>query len=301
MSSVDRALASIRVVSAVPRGAHHPTAAGDLQAPDPQAPDLQAPDLQRRQLLVIAGTDALDIEVSGKRHSIRPDQLAVLCPPSDEVIDFPTSDSGDCGEGDGSDDSKGAVCIAFESRGHVYTLLERELPRVIVLERTALLSSVSELLRDESSRDPLSSALLCKLTEVAVCAAVNDWIAAAPTPPGWVGGVAHPVIGSTLEAVHSDLASTWTVSDMAAHAHMSRSAFARVFREVVGSTPSAHLASWRMAHALELLDAAPEMPLKEVAERLGYSDEFALSTAFKRRFGASPRNYAAPAPSRTGG
>ncbi|MGH3689000.1 MAG: helix-turn-helix transcriptional regulator [Microbacterium sp.] len=284
MSSVDRALASIRVVSAVRLGAHRRTAAGDRHAPDPQAPDRQ-----RRQLLVIAGAETVDIEMGGKSYSIRPGQLAVLCPPPDEALDLPS---------EGSDDGDGAVHIAFESRGHVYTLLERELPRVIVLEPTALLSSVSELLREESSRGPLSSTLLCKLTEVAVCAAVNDWVAAAPMPPGWIGGVAHPAIGATLEAVHSDLEGTWTVSDMAAHAHMSRSAFARVFREVVGSTPSAHLARWRMAHALELLDAAPEMPLKEVAERLGYSDEFALSTAFKRRFGASPRNYAAPAPNR---
>lgn len=211
----------------------------------------------------------------------------MLCPAPDEVVDLSTSESD--GIGDGPD----ALCIAFESRGHVYTLLERELPRVIVLESTPLLSSVSELLREESGRDPRSSTLLCKLTEVAVCAAVNEWIAAAPTPPGWIGGVAHPAIGATLEAVHGDLAGLWTVSDMAAHAHMSRSAFARVFREVVGATPSAHLARWRMAHALELLDAAPEMPLKEVAERLGYSDEFALSAAFKKRFGASPRKYAA--------
>ncbi|KJL22192.1 putative response regulatory protein [Microbacterium oxydans] len=277
MSSVDRALSSIRVVSSRRWKAPRSPVASEGAPP---------------QLLVIPERDDLRIDTGGRHHLVRSDQLAVVCPAEGDTITLTREIRAEMHT------VVGVEAIAFESRGHVYTLLEQELPRTIVVDRTPLLVSVVALLQAEGRRDPVVNSLLCKLTEVAVCAAIAAWIDTAPTPPGWIGGVAHPTIGATLEAVHSELGAAWTVSDMAAHAHMSRSAFARLFREVVGSTPSSHLARWRMAHALELLDAAPELPLKDVAERLGYSDEFALSTAFKRRFGASPRNYVDPAPSR---
>lgn len=288
MSSVDRALSSIRVISSGRCEAHRSPVASDGAPP---------------QLLVIPEHDDLHVDIGGRRHLVRSDQLAVVCQAEGDTITL-TRETQRETQAESSSEMRAVVgveAIAFESRGHVYTLLEQELPRTIVVDRTPLLASVVALLRAEGGRDPVVHSLLCKLTEVAVCAAIAAWIDAAPTPPGWIGGVAHPTIGATLEAVHGDLGTAWTVSDMAAHAHMSRSAFAKLFREVVGSTPSSHLARWRMAHALELLEATPDMPLKDVAERLGFSDEFALSTAFKRRFGASPRNYVDPAPSRIRG
>ncbi|MFD8768885.1 helix-turn-helix transcriptional regulator [Microbacterium oxydans] len=284
MSSVDRALSSIRVISSRRFEAHRSPVPSDGAPP---------------QLLVIPEHDDLHVDIGGRRHLVRSDQLAVVCPAEGDTIALTREI-----QAESSSEMRsvfGVEAIAFKSRGHVYTLLEQELPRTIVVDSTPLLASVVALLHAEGSRDPVVDSLLCKLTEVAVCAAVAAWIDTAPTPPGWIGGVVHPRIGATLEAVHSELGTAWTVSDMAAHAHMSRSAFAKLFREVVGSTPSSHLARWRMAHALELLEASPDMPLKDVADRLGYSDEFALSTAFKRRFGASPRNYVDPAPSRVRG
>ncbi|WP_149083841.1 MULTISPECIES: helix-turn-helix domain-containing protein [Microbacterium] len=268
LDSVNRALTSMRVVSAEPLtlpgiGA---TLTGD-----------GGPGAAGRQLLVMAGAAGLHLLRDGRAIAVRPRQVAVVCLSAEESI--------------GLLDAEAAGIISFESRGHVYALLERELPRLIIVDETPVLSTVTGLLKEQIGSEGSRAGLFPKLTEVAATAAVLAWIAASPAPPGWIGGIAHPRIGAVLTALHRDPARSWTVAEMAALAHLSRSAFAKTFRDVVGTTPSAHLARWRMAHAMEILDEAPDTPLKEIAERLGYSDEFALSTAFKRRFGVSPRHY----------
>ena len=51
-----------------------------------------------------------------------------------------------------------------------------------------------------------------------------------------------------------------------------------------------YLAGWRLAVAADLL-REPDATLAAVARRVGYSGPFALSAAFKRVRGISPREY----------
>jgi AraC-like DNA-binding protein len=52
------------------------------------------------------------------------------------------------------------------------------------------------------------------------------------------------------------------------------------------------LTGWRLALAADLL-RDPGATLASVARRVGYSTPFALSTAFKRERGISPRDFRA--------
>jgi AraC-like DNA-binding protein len=54
-----------------------------------------------------------------------------------------------------------------------------------------------------------------------------------------------------------------------------------------------YLAGWRLALAADLLRQHPDSTLEAVARQVGYGSAFALSTAFKREFGVSPRQYRA--------
>jgi transcriptional regulator GlxA family with amidase domain len=86
----------------------------------------------------------------------------------------------------------------------------------------------------------------------------------------------------------------WTVQALAHAAGLSRAAFARRFAEAVGEPPLGHLTRWRLALAADLL-AGTELTLGAIAARVGYADAFALSAAFKRRYGAPPSRYRATA------
>ncbi|HTF49128.1 MAG TPA: helix-turn-helix transcriptional regulator, partial [Pseudonocardia sp.] len=67
---------------------------------------------------------------------------------------------------------------------------------------------------------------------------------------------------------------------------------ARRFAEQVGEPPMAFLTGWRLALAADLL-REPDATLESVARQVGYSTPFALSTAFKRVRGISPREHRA--------
>jgi AraC-like DNA-binding protein len=78
---------------------------------------------------------------------------------------------------------------------------------------------------------------------------------------------------------------------MAREVAMSRSPFAARFTALVGEPPLTYLTRWRMHLASGLLRDG-RLPVREVAERVGYTSTAAFSKAFKRRFGAAPGLYA---------
>jgi AraC-like DNA-binding protein len=117
---------------------------------------------------------------------------------------------------------------------------------------------------------------------------LNAWFERrAPERPGWFVALADPVVGPALEALHADPARRWTVEELAARGGSGRAAFAKRFRELVGTAPLAYLRSWRMTLAADYL-ADPDITVGAVARRVGYSDAFTFSAAFKRERGVAP-------------
>ncbi|MFI0975393.1 AraC family transcriptional regulator [Streptomyces sp. NPDC021093] len=110
------------------------------------------------------------------------------------------------------------------------------------------------------------------------------------SPGGWAGALRDPAVTAALEAVHRDPAHPWTVEELGAEAGLSRAAFARRFTELVGRPPLAYLTWWRMTTAGRLLRDT-DAPLHTVAERTGYTSEFAFAKAFKREYGTPPGQY----------
>ena len=108
---------------------------------------------------------------------------------------------------------------------------------------------------------------------------------------GWFYALADPQLVKVIEAMHADPAHRWTLGTLAVKAGMSRSIFARRFRDRVGQTPMAYLIRWRMLLATERLVCSRE-PLLEIARSSGYESENAFNTAFRRVMGCSPRRYA---------
>ncbi|MFT3859672.1 MAG: AraC family transcriptional regulator [Aquabacterium sp.] len=100
----------------------------------------------------------------------------------------------------------------------------------------------------------------------------------------------HPGIGQALVAMHEDFARQWTLDTLAEEAGISRSAFARTFKELVGETPKQHLMRRRLAEAQRLLSATP-LPLADIAERIGYDSVVGLHLAFNNHFGTTPGAY----------
>jgi AraC-like DNA-binding protein len=117
---------------------------------------------------------------------------------------------------------------------------------------------------------------------------LHAWFATrTPEKPGWFTALADPVVGPALEALHAEPARRWTVEELATRGGSGRAAFAKRFRDLVGDAPLAYLRSWRMTLAAEYL-ADPDVTVGAVARRVGYSDAFTFSAAFKRERGVAP-------------
>jgi AraC-like DNA-binding protein len=112
--------------------------------------------------------------------------------------------------------------------------------------------------------------------------------------PRWYRAYGDPVVGRALRLLHHNPAHPWTVAELAAAANVSRASLARRFNELVGEPPMAFLTSWRLALAADLL-REPGVTIGAVASQVGYGSPFALSTAFKRVRGVSPRQHRAGA------
>ena len=80
----------------------------------------------------------------------------------------------------------------------------------------------------------------------------------------------------------------WTKPD--ARSEQARANFARVFRQVAGTTPAALLQQLRMAQAAQWL-REDKRPVADIGEQAGYQSEAAFNRVFKRHFGMGPGQY----------
>ncbi len=112
--------------------------------------------------------------------------------------------------------------------------------------------------------------------------------------PGWYRALSQPGLRRVLEHVHAEPAGEWTVPAMAGLAGMSRAAFSSRFREVTGDSPGSYVTGVRMQHAEDAL-ARSDVTLAQIAAKVGYRNEYAFSTAFRRRHGMSPGKWRAAA------
>ncbi len=89
-----------------------------------------------------------------------------------------------------------------------------------------------------------------------------------------------------IDWIRENLVKNLDVPMLAARASMSERTFLRHFTKVTGETPAHFIESLRLNRARVYLST--DMPLKEIASRIGYLNATQLSKAFDRRFGMAP-------------
>lgn len=182
------------------------------------------------------------------------------------------------------------VTGTYESAGAASRRLLRALPPVLVLRRGEFDSRVLDLLVDETTKDePAQSAVLDRLLDLVLIAALRAWFSR-DDAPSWYHAYGDPLVGKALRLLQHNPAHGWTVAGLAEAVGVSRAALARRFTDLVGEPPMAFLTEWRLALAADLLQES-DATIEAIARQVGYGSAFALSTAFKRHFGVSPRDH----------
>jgi AraC-like DNA-binding protein len=184
---------------------------------------------------------------------------------------------------------------AYQLHGDVAARLLGLLPPLAVVPAGPRTQATLDLLAAEVARDePGQDAVLARLLDLVLVLALRAWCARPDAElPAWYRALSDPVTGHALRLLHEDPARRWTVGSLAEEAGMSRAAFAARFRSLVGQPPLAYLTAWRMSLAADLLRDT-EDTVAVVARKVGYTDPFAFSVAFKRANGESPSAWRQP-------
>ena len=188
------------------------------------------------------------------------------------------------------------VGTRFEGDGRKALALRRALAPVVHLkaaeDQATLRWSIERMMAEVREGRPGMSLVAHHLAHLMLLQALRLHLSQATGGQvGWFYALADPQLSAAMAALHADPARRWTLGELASRAAMSRSVFARRFRERVGETPIAYLTRWRMMLAAERL-AVGRLPLAEAARSLAYGSENAFNTAFKRVMGCPPRRYA---------
>ena len=198
-------------------------------------------------------------------------------------------------EGGGSDRTQ-IICGFLGCDARPFNPLLATLPRVLHLrgsgESGSVLRHLVELAVAESGAPKAGSdCILSRLSELLFIEVVRRYVAALPAEnTGWLAGLRDEQIGRALQKLHQRPAHAWNLEELAKDVGMSRSMLAERFTHFVGVPPIQYLAQWRIQLAAGLL-RTNNSGLAEIAERVGYGSEAALSRAFKRWVGVAPALY----------
>ncbi len=94
-----------------------------------------------------------------------------------------------------------------------------------------------------------------------------------------------------LLAMQEEPEKHWTLQSLADEAYMSRTLFAKRFRELTGKTPIQALQNLRLKRAADQLIHSPLLPIDQVATNWGYQATDVFIRAFTRQFGMTPGRW----------
>jgi AraC-like DNA-binding protein len=252
---------------------------------------------------MIQGHACLWTEGDDKFLELKPGDLALVRGGPDHFIaheegapcvlpeDFRTQHSADETE----IDPRAAVflCGAYRFAGDIGAGLVSALPPVLSIPSrmdNPIHGVVALLSRELSHVEPGRQTVLDRLLDILVVLGLRTGLACSANAPAWFRAASDSRLSRALQAIHGDPGKRWTVNGLARLSNMSRATFARVFQEVLGDAPMRYLTDWRMTVARDLLRTR-DIPLTEVAERVGYSSLYAFATTFRRHHGQPPGRW----------
>lgn len=106
----------------------------------------------------------------------------------------------------------------------------------------------------------------------------------------WLEALEDPDLARVIDTILEHPERDHTVEKLASLAHMSRSAFARRFREHFGHPPMTYVKEVRLRKAARLLRSDPPLPVSRVARRVGYSRSH-FSRLFSDFFDCAPSEF----------
>lgn len=158
-----------------------------------------------------------------------------------------------------------------------------------ILKHPWLKSTLDQLSTEYMSQQPGAEMVVNKLTEVVLVELIRINFGR-DDKSRFIRALSDKQISRALQQLHNNPHIVWTLEKMAENVGMSRAAFAKRFKELVGQPMFAYLTGLRVQRAKELLRET-NLPLYEVASRVGYESDLAFTKTFKKHTGITPTRF----------
>lgn len=96
-----------------------------------------------------------------------------------------------------------------------------------------------------------------------------------------------PALNYIKRNVHKDI----SVDTLAKIVGVSSGRLSVLFKHAFGTSPAQTIRLYKLEHSKHLMDSRPDIKIKELAERCGFTSPSYFVTAFKKEFGISPTDY----------
>lgn len=158
-----------------------------------------------------------------------------------------------------------------------------------LLRQPWLKGTLDQLSGEYLSQKPGSELVVDKLTEVVLVELIRINFGRGEQGR-FIAALSDKRILKALQQLHDNPHIAWTLEKMAKKVGMSRAAFAKRFKELVGEPMFEYLTMLRVQRAKELLTES-NLPLYEVASRVGYESDLAFTKTFKKHTDTTPTRY----------
>ena len=158
-----------------------------------------------------------------------------------------------------------------------------------ILDHPWLKTTLDQLSKEYLAQQPGSELVVDKLTEIVVVELIRINFGRQELTP-FIEALTDKQISRALKLLHNNPHTSWTLEKLAGEIGMSRAAFAKRFKELVGQPMFEYLTNLRMQRAKELLRESA-LPLYEIAGRVGYESDLAFTKTFKKHTGTTPTRY----------
>lgn len=152
-----------------------------------------------------------------------------------------------------------------------------------------LRGTFDQLSAEYLEQKPGSELIVNKLTEVVLVELIRINFGREQRHP-FLEALSDKRISRSLQLIHEAPEYSWTLEQLAEQIGMSRAAFSKRFKALVGQPVFSYLTDLRMQKAKTLLQESM-LPVYEVAARTGYESERAFTNTFKKHVGATPRRF----------
>ena len=187
------------------------------------------------------------------------------------------------------------LCGYFKFADETGTPLLDVFPSLTIVREEELLnhpwlkSTLDQLSNEYLSQLPGSELVVNKLTEVVLVELIRINFGRGDQSQ-FIVALSDKRIAKALQYLHNNPQMAWTLEKMSDDIGMSRAAFAKRFKELVGRPMFEYLTMLRVQRAKELLKDT-KLRLYEVASRVGYESDLAFTKTFKKLTGTTPTRF----------